>query len=47
MVKIIGWVLLLTVVISLYVQAQGNVIFNKLNQQRETIGNSAFTAGGV
>lgn len=44
MTKFIGMLLLLTVFISVYVQGKGNVMFNKLNQQRETIGNTAFTA---
>ncbi|BBG67778.1 Dabb family protein [Serratia marcescens] len=44
MTKFIGMLLLLTVFISVYVQGKGNVMFNKLNQQRETMGNTAFTA---
>ncbi|MGQ5837771.1 Dabb family protein [Serratia sp. IR-2025] len=44
MAKVVGVLLLLAVFISVYAQEQGSIMFNKLNQQREAIGNSAFTA---
>lgn len=44
MKKFIGMLLLLAVFISVYAQEKGSVMFNKLNQQRETMGNAAFTA---
>ncbi|CAI1117104.1 Uncharacterised protein [Serratia marcescens] len=44
MAKAMGVLLFLTVFISVYAQGQGRGMFNKLNQQREVIGNSVFTA---
>ncbi|CAI1070698.1 hypothetical protein [Serratia marcescens] len=44
MAKVMGGLLLLAVFISVYAKGQGVIMFNKLNQQREAIGNSAFTA---
>ncbi|BEN62134.1 MULTISPECIES: Dabb family protein [Serratia] len=42
--KFVGVLLFLTIVVGVYAQGGGDNMFNKLNQQRESIGNAVFTA---